>query len=250
MDICTAITNIPFLWNAVLSGTSDETVTHRVLIWASLTGEVLVAVGILLEIEPPLSSKKILSFAAVIIGVIVSAAGTLLLLNFDEAISSAQQSTISAQNVEISDLEKKTASATADAGQANERASKLEKEAADLRLQAADAQKEVERLSAVASDARDRAAKSELALEKFKAPRTLDSTRQEAIAAAIRQFRRPKISNRDCLGGGRRNGILGIFIRRAKNRRLGICPAARAAHRRQSACWHSNSGNSRRRYSS
>jgi hypothetical protein len=62
-----------------------------------LGGEALVAVGILLEIESPLTFKKILSFAAVIIGVIVGAAGTLLLLNFDEAISRSQQSKIDSQ---------------------------------------------------------------------------------------------------------------------------------------------------------
>jgi hypothetical protein len=46
----------------------DEAGTHKVLIWGSLAGEVLVAIGILLEIERPLNLKKVLSFAAVIIG--------------------------------------------------------------------------------------------------------------------------------------------------------------------------------------
>ncbi len=94
MNICTAIIEMQLLWNEVLSGTSDEAATHKVLIWVSLAGEILVAIGILLEIERPLNCKKILSFVAVITGVILSAAGTLLLLNFDESISSLQQSKI------------------------------------------------------------------------------------------------------------------------------------------------------------
>jgi hypothetical protein len=101
MSICTDIMAIPLVWNEVLSGTSDELVTHKVLIWTSLVGEVLVSIGILLEIERPLNLKKILSFAAVIIGVVISAAGTLLLLNFDEAISGAQQSKIIALETRI-----------------------------------------------------------------------------------------------------------------------------------------------------
>jgi len=106
MSICTAIMAIPSLWDGVLSGTSNEAGTHRVLIWGSLAGEVLVAVGILLEIEHPLNLKKILSFAAVIVGVILGAAGTLLLLKFDEAISLAQQDTISKQQSTIIGLDK------------------------------------------------------------------------------------------------------------------------------------------------
>jgi hypothetical protein len=52
--------------------------------------------------------KKILSFAAVIAGVILGASGTLLLLKFDEAISLVQQKTISAQQSTIASLEKET----------------------------------------------------------------------------------------------------------------------------------------------
>jgi hypothetical protein len=76
MSIWTAIMAVPSLWDGVLSGTSNEAGTHAALIWTSLVGEVLVAIGILLEIELPLNLKRVLSFAAVIIGVILGVAGT------------------------------------------------------------------------------------------------------------------------------------------------------------------------------
>jgi hypothetical protein len=87
MNICTAIIAIKSLWSGVISGTSDEDSTHTFLIWASLSGEILVAIGVLLEIEKPFTLKKIFSISAVTIGVVLGAAGTLLLLKFDEAIS-------------------------------------------------------------------------------------------------------------------------------------------------------------------
>jgi hypothetical protein len=64
MSIWTPIMASTSLWDGVLSGTSDEGGTHTALIWISLVGEILVAIGILLEIERPLNLKKILSFAA------------------------------------------------------------------------------------------------------------------------------------------------------------------------------------------
>ena len=96
----------------------------------------LVAIGILLEIERPLNVKKILSFAAVIIGVFLGAAGTLLLLKFDEAISLVQQRTISAQQSTIASLEKDTAEATRIAGTAIKRASELDIKSASLNKEA------------------------------------------------------------------------------------------------------------------
>lgn len=121
----TTIIAIPSLWGAVLSGVSDEGSTHTALIWTSLVGEVLVAIGILLEIQRPLNLKKVLSFAAVIIGVILGAAGTLLLLKFDEAISLLQQRTISAQNSTIIGLERKIAPRDLDDSQVESVASKI-----------------------------------------------------------------------------------------------------------------------------
>jgi hypothetical protein len=109
MSICTAITSIPLLWNEVISGTSEETATHKVLIWVSLIGDGLVAGGILLEIEKPLDFKKIASFAAVIIGVIASAAATLLLLNFDETVNMRQQKEINTANDRTTIIEQATA---------------------------------------------------------------------------------------------------------------------------------------------
>jgi hypothetical protein len=142
-SICTANIATPSLWDGVFSGTSDEGCTHRVLIWGSLAGEVLVAVGILLEIESPLTIKKVLSFAAVIIGVIIGAAGTLLLLKFDEAISLAQQKTISGQQSRVVELDTKASAAESDAGRAIERAAKLEKEAEILRGQNLDLERAI-----------------------------------------------------------------------------------------------------------
>ena len=94
MMICTAMIAMKSFWGEIIASTSDEEFTHTWLIRIGLAGEILVAVGILLEIERPLNLKKILSFAAVIMGVILSAAGTLLLLKFDEGISHLQKDKI------------------------------------------------------------------------------------------------------------------------------------------------------------
>jgi hypothetical protein len=72
------------------SGTLDPFWPHAALIAGSIIGGALVGLGIILE------APKILSLpvAAVVVGVVIEAACTLLLFGFDEGTSDAQQRTI------------------------------------------------------------------------------------------------------------------------------------------------------------
>jgi hypothetical protein len=125
-------------------GVLDPTWPHAVLIAGSIIGGALVGLGVILE------APKILSIpvAAVVIGVIIEAACTLLLFGFDEGISSRQQASIVGQqisilvqqdgiialtklNAELSEKEQATeiaaTKAKGDAAQAVERAAQLER---------------------------------------------------------------------------------------------------------------------------
>ena len=94
------------------SGALDPTWPHAILIAGTIIGGALVGLGVILE------APKILSgpVAAVFLGVVIEAACTLLLFQFDEGITGkqktdieAQQSTIRDQNSQIIMLEKRLA---------------------------------------------------------------------------------------------------------------------------------------------
>ena len=137
-----------------------------------------------------LEAPKIFSIpvAAVFIGVVIEAACTLLLFEFDEGITSTQKvEIISLQKSnefllsQGQELEALAIRARREAAKATERAAQLEKDAAMARASVADA-------NARAAEASQKAAEAELALEKLKTPRTLGLARQQAVAAAVRPF--------------------------------------------------------------
>jgi hypothetical protein len=74
----------------LFSGELDPTVPQLILIGGSIAGGALVGLGVILEAHKIFSLPTL----SVIIGVVLEAACTLLLFEFDEGISRAQQSKI------------------------------------------------------------------------------------------------------------------------------------------------------------
>jgi hypothetical protein len=91
------LTNMYSYISLFFGGALDPTWPHVVLIGGSIVGGALVGLGVVLE------APKILSVpvAAVVVGVVIEAACTLLLFGFDEGISGAQQSRIIALDTEL-----------------------------------------------------------------------------------------------------------------------------------------------------
>jgi hypothetical protein len=67
---------------------------HPFLLFTAVFGDVLVAVGVIIESWPPKDTKAKIGLGSVFFGVIISAAFTLFLFVFDEGISGALQSKI------------------------------------------------------------------------------------------------------------------------------------------------------------
>lgn len=111
-------------------GALDPAWPHIVLITGTVVGGALVGLGVVLE------APKILSIpvAAVIVGVVIEAACTLLLFGFDEGISTSQQSQIAVATDRATDAGFDAALANNAAAEANEHAAQLESE--NLKLEA------------------------------------------------------------------------------------------------------------------
>lgn len=90
------------------SGGVDPSVPHLVLILAAVIGGLAVGIGIIWESARD-GHLWALPTALVLIGVVTEAAATVVLFEFDEGISRAQQSAIRVQNTKIVQLETRLA---------------------------------------------------------------------------------------------------------------------------------------------
>jgi hypothetical protein len=153
-------------FNAFLNGDLEPTSTHFWLLAGAIVGSLVVAAGIALEANWPISRMKPRELAGitfVFFGVGVEALFTLALFMFDDGLSSSQERTISAQQSRIVELDAKASAAESEAGSAIERAAKAGERAAE-------AEKES---SATALKAEQLKAKN-LELEAQIAPRRID----------------------------------------------------------------------------
>lgn len=96
-------------FNAFVNGDLEPTATHFWLLAGAIVGSLVVAAGIALEANWPISrmkSRELAGITFVFFGVSVEALFTLALFMFDEGLSSAQQKTISKQQSTIIGLDK------------------------------------------------------------------------------------------------------------------------------------------------
>jgi hypothetical protein len=123
-------------FNAFVNGDLEPTSTHFWLLAGAIFGSLVVAAGIALEANWPLSRMKPRELAGitfVFFGVGIEALFTLALFMFDEGLSSSQQKAISAQQSRIAELDAKTSAAESEAARAVERAAILGKEEEELK---------------------------------------------------------------------------------------------------------------------
>jgi hypothetical protein len=99
-------------FNAFLNGDLEPKSTHFWLLAGAVVGSLVVAAGIALEANWPISRMKLRELAGitfVFFGVAVEALFTIALFMFDEGLSSGQQKTISTQQSKIIELETRLA---------------------------------------------------------------------------------------------------------------------------------------------
>lgn len=99
-----------------VSGALPFVQTHAILLGCAISGDILVAVGIIIESWPPKNRKELAALIFVFGGVIMSALFTVALFVFDEGISGVQKSKIATldarlaarvlSNAQISELRK------------------------------------------------------------------------------------------------------------------------------------------------
>jgi hypothetical protein len=88
-------------FNAFISGDLNSYWTHLWLLGGIFLFEVIVGIGIILEVTLPMTLRQIIATGMVVGGILVGIMLTLGLFVFDEGISSAQQSKIIALETQI-----------------------------------------------------------------------------------------------------------------------------------------------------
>jgi len=89
-------------FNAFISGDLNSYWTHLWLLGGIFLFEVIVGVGIILEVTLPMTSRQIIATGMVVGGILFGIMLTLGLFVFDEGVSSAQQSKIIALETQLS----------------------------------------------------------------------------------------------------------------------------------------------------